>query len=83
MAVSVQTVLDEHIAKYINRIKEQRHATEDDVVRELVEGGYDGIVRQLHARYQRGEITFRTVAAELGLSTRELYHLFEQKGLPV
>jgi hypothetical protein len=52
------------------------------VVRELIEAGYDEAVRQLHARYQRGEMTFRTVAAELELSVRELYDLFEQKGLP-
>lgn len=82
MAVNVQTVLDNRIAKYVNRLKEQRHATEAVVVRELVEGGYEQVVRQLHARYQRGELTFRAVAAELGLSVRELYDLFEQKNLP-
>lgn len=44
--------------------------------------GGDDAVHRLHARYQRGELTFRAVAAELGLSVRELYALFEQKGLP-
>jgi AraC-like DNA-binding protein len=82
MAVSVQTVVDDRIAKYVNRVKEQRHATEAAVVQELVESGYEELLRQLHASYQRGEITFRTVAAELGLSVRKLYDLFEQKGLP-
>jgi hypothetical protein len=38
-------------------------------------------VRQLYARYQRGEPMSRTVAAKLGLSVRDLYALFEQKGL--
>ena len=70
------------IAQYINRLKAQRHETEAAVVRELIEAGYDEALRQLHARYQRGEMTFRTVAAELGLSVREIYALFEQKGLP-
>lgn len=63
-------------------MKEQRHATDAAVVRELVESGYDEVLRRLHARYARGERTFRAVAAELGLSMRELYELFEQKGLP-
>lgn len=81
MARSVQTVLDDRIAQYVSRVKVQRHATEAAVVRELVEAGYGETVRQLHARYQRGELTFRTVAAELGLSVRELYDLFEHKGL--
>jgi hypothetical protein len=81
MAVSVSTVLDDRIAQYVNRLKTQRQATEAAVVRELVEAGYAETVRQLHARYQRGELTFRTVAAELGLSMRELYDLFEQKSL--
>ena len=82
MAVSVQTVLDDRIAQYISRITAQRHTTEAAAVQELIEAGYEETVRQLHARYQRGELTFRAVAAELGLSIRELYDLFEQKGLP-
>ncbi|MCI0488148.1 MAG: hypothetical protein L0229_16290 [Blastocatellia bacterium] len=82
MAVNVETVLDDRVAKYINRVKQQRNATEAVVVRELVESGYEGIIRQLHARYQHGELTFRAVADKLGLSVRELYELFEQKGLP-
>lgn len=82
MAVTVQTVLDDRIAKYVNHLKEERHATELAVVRELVEGGYEQVIEELHSRYQRGEITFRTMAAELGLSVRELYDLLEQKGLP-
>ena len=82
MAVSVETVLDNRIAQYVNRVKAQRHATEAAVVQELVEAGYAEAVRQLHARYQRGELSFRSVAAELGLSVRELYDLFEKKGLP-
>jgi hypothetical protein len=81
MAVNVQTILDDRIAQYVNRVKAQRHATEAAVVRELVEAGYAETVRQLHARYQRGELMFRAVAAELGLSVRELYELCEQKGL--
>jgi AraC-like DNA-binding protein len=82
MAVSVQTVLDDRIGKYINHIKERHHATEAAVVRELVEGGYEEVILKLHTRYQRGELTFRAVAAELGLSVRELYDFFEQKELP-
>ena len=82
MAVHVETVLDDRIAQYVNRVKAQRHATEAAVVQELVEAGYAETVRQLHARYQRGELSFRAVAAELGLSLRELYDLFEKKGLP-
>jgi hypothetical protein len=82
MTVSVQTILDNRIAKYVNQVKARRQATESTIVRELIEGGYEQLVRQLHSRYQRGELTFRAVAAELGLSVRELYDLFEQKGLP-
>jgi AraC-like DNA-binding protein len=82
MAVNVQTIVDDRIAKYVNRLQERRHVTEAAVVRELIEEGYEQIVRQLHARYQRGELTFRAVAAELGLSVRELYDLFEQMDLP-
>jgi len=82
MAVSVQTVLDDRIVQYVNRVKAQRHATEAAAVQELVEAGYAETVRQLHTRYQRGELSFRAVADELGLSVRELYDLFEKKRLP-
>jgi hypothetical protein len=82
MTVSVQTVLDGRIAQYVNRVKAQPRATEATVVQDLVEAGYAETVRQLHARYQGGELSFRAVAAELGLSMRELYDLFEKKGLP-
>ena len=82
MPVSVQTILDDRIAQYVNRMKAQHHATEAAVIRELIEAGYEETVRLFHARYQRGELTFRAVAAELGLSVRELYDLFEQKELP-
>ena len=75
------TCLDDRVAKYFNGVKEQRHATEVAVVRELVESGYDEVIRRLHARYTHGGLTFRAVAAELGLSVRELYEVFEQKGL--
>jgi hypothetical protein len=82
MAVSVHTILDGRIAQYVNRVKAQRHVTEAAVVQELVETGYGETVRQLHARYQRGELSFRAIAAEMGLPVRELYDLFEKMGLP-
>ena len=81
MTMSVQTVLNDSIAQYVNRVKSQRHTEESAVVQELVESGYDQVLRKLHACYQRGELTFRAVAAELGLSVRKLYALFEEKGL--
>lgn len=82
MAVQVQTTLDQRIAKYVEHVKAQRQTTDTDVVQELIEQGYDEVLRQFHRRYQRGELTFRTVSSELGLSVRELYELFKQKGLP-
>ena len=81
MAVSVHTVVDDRVAKYVSRVTAQQHATEAAVIRTLVESGYEEVLRHLHKRYQRGELTFRAVAEELGLSVRELYDLFEQKGL--
>lgn len=82
MAVTVYTIVDDRIAKYVNRVKAHQDVTEAALLRELVERGYDQILRHLHDRYQRGELTFHTVAEELGLSVRELYDLLEQKGLP-
>ena len=81
MAVSVHTVVDDRVAKYVSRVTAQQHATEAAVIRTLVESGYEEVLRHPYERYQRGELTFRAVAEELGLSVRELYDLFEQKRL--
>lgn len=82
MMTHVHTAIDPRIAKYVDRVKTQKQTTDADIVQELIENGYDDMVRQLHLRYQQGELTFRTIASELGLSVRELYDLFEQKNLP-
>jgi hypothetical protein len=82
MAVSVHTVVDDRVAKYVSRVTAQQPATEAAVVRTLIESDSEEVLRTLLARYQRGELTFRAVADELGLSVRELYDLLEQKGLP-
>jgi hypothetical protein len=47
------------------------------MVQEQGKAGQDDAVHQLHARCQCGELTFRAIAAALGLSMRELYDLFE------
>lgn len=80
--MTVQTVLDDRIARYVDRLKSEQHATETAIVRDLVEVGYEQVLTRLHARRQRGELTFRAMAAKLGLSVRELYDVLEQKGLP-
>lgn len=58
------------------------NARSDIMAREQVDAGRDDAIRCLHARYQRGELTFRAVAVKLKLSLCDLYELFEQKGLP-
>jgi len=81
MALTMCTV-DDRIATYVNRLTAHQDATEAALLRDLVERGYDQVLRHLHDCYQRGELTFRTVAEELGLPVRECYDLLEQKGLP-
>ena len=66
-----------------NEVKAERAPEASAVLDELIKVEYDQVLLKLHQRYQRGEITFRAVAKELGLSVRELYNLFEQKGLPI
>jgi len=39
MAVSVLTVVDDRVAKYVSRVTAQQHATEAAVIRTLVESG--------------------------------------------
>lgn len=83
MAISVETTLDDRIAKYVSLLQVQQHLTESAIVRELIEIGYEQILRDLHRRYHLGELTFRTVAEELGVSVRELYDLFDRKDLSI
>ena len=54
MAVSVHTVVDDRVAKYVSRVTAQQHATEAAVVRDLVESGYEEIFRHLHGTLSAG-----------------------------
>ncbi|MBM4049495.1 MAG: hypothetical protein FJ279_30740 [Planctomycetes bacterium] len=51
-------------------------------LRELAAAGLEHRVRENHARYRRGEISFGRFAEELGFNAWELTHILEEMGLP-
>ena len=50
-------------------------------MKELAARGLEQRVKELHARYRRGEMSFGRLAEELGLNTWELTHLLDELGL--
>ena len=74
--------IDGPVLRYLESKRSRYNGSRAAVARQLIQRGYDADVEALYQRYQRGEITLRNMAAELGLAYRELYVLLEEKGWP-
>lgn len=82
MSEKVSLTIDGPVLKYIEIKRPRYNGSRAAVVREWIQRGYDADMEALYRQYQRGEITLRNMAAELGLAYRELYALLEEKGWP-
>ena len=78
MTVNISDIVAKYVQHKVQDVKED----ENRIIRELLEEGYEAKLGNLYRRYVNGEITFRNIARELGLESRELYQLLEEKHLP-
>jgi AraC-like DNA-binding protein len=83
MTLEMVVQLDERVSKYVEAQAEAEHKPIEEVLRSLVQTGYDRELQRLHSLYQQGDITLRTMARQLGISYRELYQLMTDQGLTV
>ncbi len=81
MVVEMTIPVDERISQYVQTQAEAEHKPPREILRQLLEEGYEREIERLHALYTRGDITLRGMARRLGISYRELYELLEEKGL--
>lgn len=81
MAVQMAIPVDEKVSKYVQTQAEIEHKTPFEILQVLVQEGYEREVEKLYTLYTQGDITLRGMARRLGVSYRELYQLFEEKGL--
>jgi len=83
MPVEIVVPVDETVSKYVQALAEAERKSYSEVVRALLEEGYNQKIERLHTSYSRGEITLRRLARHLGLDYRESYQLLADKGLPL
>ncbi|MBT9149592.1 MAG: hypothetical protein AAGB97_08740 [Dehalococcoidia bacterium] len=73
----------EEILRAAQQHKEMRRGEEiSQFLAELIELGFEHRFQQLYLRFGDGEISLGYFAKEMGLSLRDLYAAFEQRGLP-
>jgi len=77
MTVSV----DNRISQYVQTQAEVGRKPPAEILRELLQDGYEREIERLHTLYTRGDITLRGMARRLGINYRELYQLLEEKEL--
>ena len=82
MSEKVSLTIDGPVLRYLEIRRPRYNGSKAAVARELIQRRYDADVESLYRQYQRGEITLRNMAAELGLAYRELYGLLEENGWP-
>jgi len=73
MTVEIAVPVNERVSRYVQSLAEAERKSYSNVVRALLEKGYNWEIEKLHASYSRGEITLRGMARRLGLNYRELY----------
>ncbi len=56
-----------------------RQISLEQAVQELIALGFEAQLRELYARYRRAECSFGHLAEALGMTTRELTHLLEER----
>lgn len=81
MAAEMTILVDERVSKYVQTQAQTEHKPQVEILRMLVQEGYTRELERLHTLYARGDITLRAIARRLGVSYREMYQLFAEKGL--
>ena len=69
--------------KFIRMRALEERTAEPEFFIKLVEREYQRNLRELHAEYQRAEISLGYLAREMGLGRREVEDVLEQQGLKV
>jgi len=81
MTMEMIIPVDDRVSKYVQTQAEAERRAPAEILRELVQEGYEREIDRLHALYAQGDITLRGMARRLGVSYRELHQLLEEKGL--
>lgn len=77
---SVVITLNRPIKEFVDRQSQERNVSMQQTVMELVNLGFETLLREYYQQYRSGEMSFGRVAQELGITSWELSHLLEQRG---
>lgn len=73
--------LESELKQFVEKQGQLRRVSPEEVVKDLVEIGFETRFDELYAQYRRGAISLGHFAEELGLTTWETVHLMEERGL--
>lgn len=77
---SVVITLNRPIKEFVDRQSQERNVSTQQTVMELVNLGFETLLREYYQQYRNGEMSFGRMAQELGITSWELSHLLEQRG---
>jgi hypothetical protein len=77
---SVEITLDSPIRQFVDHHSQARNIPPQEAVIELVNLGFETLLRRYYQQYRQGEMSLGRVAEELGITSWELSHLIEERG---
>ena len=77
---SMEITLGSPIRQFVDHHSQARNIPPQEAIIELVNLGFETLLRRYYQRYRQGEMSLGRVAEELGVTSWELSHLIEERG---
>jgi hypothetical protein len=81
--INITIQSDDPLAQLIEARAARSGRSRDDVAAEVVREGLYALIRTLHERFMRGEVSQGYMAEQLGIGRADLIHLLDALGLQV
>ena len=78
---AITITLERPLSQFVERQSQDRKVTPQQALMKLISAGFDALLHTSYQRYRQGEISFGRLAEDLGITTWELSHLLEERGL--
>lgn len=79
----IEISLEKPIQQFVSHQSQVRNLSQQQLILELLNLGFETMLHQAYQRYQHGDISFGGLAKELGITTWELSHLLEERSWSV
>ncbi|MBN1878320.1 MAG: UPF0175 family protein [Anaerolineae bacterium] len=79
---TVSVTLQQPIRQFVEQQSRERKIPAQTMVVELIQLGFEALLKEHYQHYRQGKISFGRLAQILGITTWELSHLLEERGWP-